>query len=376
MRLFIFLDEVYFKKGKHYMSKSNAGNFLLSFIDKYKMTFCFPVKEKKECKVATVIPSHVKVVPLDGWDSLLGYLKGIIRNMRQIDAMAKPAVRESDVVWIRLPSLPGLYIAKIALKYNKKIILHLAGDITAAYDNEKFGMIQKMLAYCMGQYMHFVTKSIISKAKSIKILCTGCILEKMYSHSATTFFVDNEYSTHVIKGNNIPRTFLYVGRLLKSKGIIDLLIAWEKASIEDAKLLIVGYGEIQNVVEEYCKCNHSVKFLGFFSGEDLKSIYEQADCLVLPSVTSEGFPRVIAEAWCNGLVVIASDIGGIRSVGIDGDNILFFEPGNVDMLCESLVRIAQDNALFKRLKCGAANAANFISKDNMLKVVENAIDNN
>ena len=48
----------------------------------------------------------------------------------------------------------------------------------------------------------------------------------------------------------------------------------------------------------------------------------------MPSITSEGSPRVITEAWCNGLNVISSDVGGIKRYRKRFRKFTFINPGD------------------------------------------------
>ena len=76
------------------------------------------------------------------------------------------------------------------------------------------------------------------------------------------------------------------------------------------------------------------------------------DALVVPSVWPENSPLVIQEAFVAGVPVIASRIGGIPEIVEDGGNGLLFEPGNVDDLRRTILRLIQEPGLLARLRAG------------------------
>lgn len=123
----------------------------------------------------------------------------------------------------------------------------------------------------------------------------------------------------------------FVGRLVREKGILELLEAMRQASerIPNLVLLIAGDNktggdrdvETQAIVQEYLssvELPFRVEFTGFI--DDVEEVMQALDVFVLPSYR-EGMPRTIIEAMASGKPVIASDIRGCReevSHGITG----------------------------------------------------------
>ncbi len=113
-------------------------------------------------------------------------------------------------------------------------------------------------------------------------------------------------------------TFLFVGRIMKEKGVDELFSAIEKikASYLDVKFEFIGwyednYKEIVANLEQ----KHMIKYYGF--QPDVKPFIKNAHCVILPSY-HEGMSNTLLEAAAMGRPVIASDIPGCRETVIDG----------------------------------------------------------
>jgi len=82
-------------------------------------------------------------------------------------------------------------------------------------------------------------------------------------------------------------------------------------------------------------------------------VYSRNDIFVLPTTDyPEGFPRVVLEAWANGLYVVSSKVGGIEGLAKDRENILFFAPKNKEQLKNALRALIANSELRRRLKQG------------------------
>lgn len=374
MNVLVFLDELYSKDEKGYYSKFNAGNFLCELSDTYNLKFAVPVSNNVENYKNTKIEKE-RVIELGEWNSLISYLKRYFTNNKNIKQILSKEIENSDVVWLRYPSIPGIEIAKLCIKKDKPMIIHVAGDISKAYENNKYSGIKKIFAYITGRLIKQQTLSILRNKKAkVTFLCTGSKLENDYKKDDTQFFIDNELNVDPnFKTINKNNKFLYVGRLVEEKGIKLLVDAWSKVD-RDIELNIVGHGLLENYIEEASKKINNIKYHGFKCGDELKELYKKCDCLIMPSITSEGFPRVITEAWCNGLNVISSDVGGIKGVGKDLENLLLFNPGDEIDMIEKIRLIVDNENINENLSKNIKSVAEYISKDNMLNIVKFNID--
>lgn len=131
---------------------------------------------------------------------------------------------------------------------------------------------------------------------------------------------------------------LFVGRLVVEKGIEELLKSvtkWDKSII----LNIVGSGPLENKIRLYAKKNCNVRFLGSISQDKLPLYYNAADLLVVPSLSEEGFGRVILESLACGTPVVAAKKEGISEAMDETVGKL------IDINSEGITR--EVNALFK-----------------------------
>ncbi len=129
---------------------------------------------------------------------------------------------------------------------------------------------------------------------------------------------------------------LYLGRISKEKGILTLLEGFEK--IKNFRLVIAGDGPLVEEVKEIIQRQklNNVSFIGYLNGDKKDSILRKASVTVLPSEWYENMPYSILESFAYGVPVIASCIGGLRELVIDGYNGLLFEHGNSEDLADKV----------------------------------------
>lgn len=144
-------------------------------------------------------------------------------------------------------------------------------------------------------------------------------------------------------------TFLFVGRVVRDKGIIELVQAFERicSEIQHVRLVLVGPFEnnvdpvpektIQRIGE-----NPAIITTGELTGIDLLAWYAASDCFILPSYR-EGFPNTVIEAGAMGLPSIVTDINGSREIITDGINGLIVPPRDADALYNAMCKILDDN---------------------------------
>jgi glycosyltransferase involved in cell wall biosynthesis len=85
--------------------------------------------------------------------------------------------------------------------------------------------------------------------------------------------------------------------------------------------------------------------------EDMPDLYQRSDIAVIPTIASEGTSLSLAESMSSGLPVIASNVGGLQQMVIDGYNGLVFDPDH-DSLADK-IRELEDPKL--RAKFGKRN---------------------
>jgi glycosyltransferase involved in cell wall biosynthesis len=156
-------------------------------------------------------------------------------------------------------------------------------------------------------------------------------------------------------GSDLP-VLLFVGRLLREKGLLDLVQAMSSVIEHVAcRLDIVGEGELEGALRKRIRqldLEDSVMLLGYLEGEGLLRAYAEADLFVLPS-WSEGFPTVLAEAMDAGLPIVTTRIRGAVDYLVEGEHALFTVPRDVHGLAAALAEAIRNPEL--RARMAAAN---------------------
>ena len=137
-------------------------------------------------------------------------------------------------------------------------------------------------------------------------------------------------------------TFLFVGRIVKDKGINELVGAFKKIYSEypDIRLILVGPYEdnldpISQETRDAISAYDDIVAVGKKMGEELLAYYAVADCFVMPSYR-EGFPNTVLEAGAMGLASIVTDINGSREIIVDGENGMIVPPQNEERLYQAM----------------------------------------
>jgi L-malate glycosyltransferase len=169
------------------------------------------------------------------------------------------------------------------------------------------------------------------------------VSKSIFNNLRSTSFINENNIFLVNNGVNLPDkcnlhsgliTFGFFGRLIKEKGIFDLL---ESVKILDSenlnfRLIIKGKGELNNVIIFIEQNNLSGKITIMPPSSDENEIYKDIDILVLPTRFNEGLPLSILEAAARRILVVSADAGGVKDfiqnerTGIMLDSL---EPGTI-----------------------------------------------
>jgi glycosyltransferase involved in cell wall biosynthesis len=162
---------------------------------------------------------------------------------------------------------------------------------------------------------------------------------------------------NAIDANAVPRArhdrsiplLVAVGRLKAPKDFLTLVRAVALLPQESCECLIVGEGPERAQLEaeiERLQLRDRVTLAGERS--DVPELLAGADVFVLSS-DSEGMPISVLEAMAAGLPVVASRVGGVPELVLDGETGLLVGPGNPEGLAGALRRLLADPQLRRRL---------------------------
>ncbi len=124
-----------------------------------------------------------------------------------------------------------------------------------------------------------------------------------------------------------------------------------------ATLVLVGDGPDRDAAEQEADrlgLRHEVRFLG--KVDNVADILRGGDLFLLPSQT-ESFGLAALEAMACAVPVLASAVGGLPEVVVDGETGFLTPVGDVDGMIERALRVLRDDALHERLRVAAARRA-------------------
>ena len=151
---------------------------------------------------------------------------------------------------------------------------------------------------------------------------------------------------------------LFVGRLVKRKGLTDLLSAFEIVSKSNptVRLVIVGDGPFRSELEGLVArspVRDRVQLKGMLTGKPLYDEYASCDVFVMPSrttsVDTEGFGMVFLEAAYFSRPAVGTRSGGIPEAVVDGETGLLVDQEDVRDLAAKIETLLSDKALSERL---------------------------
>ena len=141
-----------------------------------------------------------------------------------------------------------------------------------------------------------------------------------------------------------PAQVLYAGRLSPEKGVLELV----EASRGRWPLVVAGDGPLRERVPGA---------LGWVPHDELQRLYARAAIVACPS-RREGFGVACLEAMAHARPVVATAVGGLRDLVVDGETGILVPPGDVPALRAALERLLADGDLRRRLgRAGRERAA-------------------
>jgi len=160
------------------------------------------------------------------------------------------------------------------------------------------------------------------------------------------------------------RYFLYLGRLVREKGVFDLLAAYAKLNgrrRQQIGLVYVGDGVSRRKLEERAAsiAPGMIRFAGFVQRNPLATYYALAEMLILPTY-SDPWGLVVNEAMACGLPVLVSRVAGCAADLVrENWNGLLIPPGDVSALSTAMESLAGNSELCTSM---GANSAQLISR--------------
>ena len=278
-----------------------------------------------------------------------------------------------DVVHIHGTGLISYQLYRAFQKRGIKLMLTVHGLLHVEKTNtlkRKFSL-KNLYQYIVQSITEF---RLLNRAKQI-IVDTGYVAEmiRQYHDEHKIYRLPN---MHVIpQGINAHYTtikcsidsnmILSVGSISRRKGHLFLLKAFERVceSVPDAQLVVAGvlaehdyYEELQMCLK-YMSHANKVRILVNLPQEELYDLYQRAAIYALHS-QEESQGIALVEAMATGLPVVATKVGGIPYVVVDGTTGLLSDYGNDDAFSKSLIHLLNHQQIRLELSNNAAKEAN------------------
>ena len=221
----------------------------------------------------------------------------------------------------------------------------------------------KFIDFFANRYEDLLTLKIKNKIKNFYGVSNACgeWLKKFKIISSGTWYnsIDcNQKTPKKVKTKNI--NFMYAGRIIKQKGINNILDSFCKLEKEfnNIHLFIAGDGfELSEYKKKYSSKN--IEFLGKLDYLELLKYYAKTDVFLYPPLWPEGFPTSILEAGLMECAVIGTNKGGIKEIIKNNQNGLI-----ANTTVESLYKCMKKLIINKELREKLANELNKDIKNN------------
>ena len=166
------------------------------------------------------------------------------------------------------------------------------------------------------------------------------------------------YEDRVRSKSPLPHAFIFIGRLVESKGVGPMAAAYEKyrsTSKDPWPLIVCGVGPLQSILIN----KPGIEVKGFVQPSDLQKLMRNAGCLLLPSI-AEPWALVVNEATAAGLIVVATDsVGAVPHLVQAYHNGFIVKSGEAAGLADTMAKVSSLSST--RLE-GMSRASHELSK--------------
>ena len=154
--------------------------------------------------------------------------------------------------------------------------------------------------------------------------------------------------------SNAPLRIIYVGRLIRAKGIFEILQAVREVQDRGiaVKVTIAGDGPDAAALQASASqlgIDGNVRFVGALFGEDKSRLWAEADVFAFPTFHPEGLPYALLESMAFGVVPISSKVGAIPDVMEDGVHGLLVPAKDPQALADAICRLDSDRVELERM---------------------------
>lgn len=250
----------------------------------------------------------------------------------------------------------NMYLYKYVYKFYKhketKFIYHMHNDIN---NDDKTPLNYKFIestAYKILVVSEFLKKRLnkVKKTDKIEVLLNCIDLSKFNRPLNSKYIKEFKERYHL---NEKQFIFLYLGRMVEEKGVLESVKAFNKLNNKNARILLVGeklsfQNEFHKKVLEEASKNENCIICDQIENERVPEIMEMVDVVLIPTKCEEAFGMVGLEAICSKKIVIANESGGLTEV-LDDMAILIKNRDLEIQLYKNMKKIMEDKQLRKKI---------------------------
>ena len=261
-----------------------------------------------------------------------------------------------DAMLIRGPTPLLPFVARAA--GSVPVALLLVGDYVEAAKESPQPWWRKTLIRLWAHWTKWAQMRVARR--SLTFVNSHQLYEEFETHiprlveTRTTTLSEKDFFEREDTCQSTPYHLLYTGRLVQSKGLLDMVEAVRLLVQrgEDVVLDLVGWfsedaslWEEMQAVAERKGIRDRIKYHGYKTvGPELFQFYKEADIFIIASKSSfEGFPRAIWEAMAHSLPVVATRVGSIPA--FVGDAAVLVEPSAPQILASAIQNVLNDPEL-------------------------------
>ncbi|MCI9246361.1 MAG: glycosyltransferase family 4 protein [Clostridia bacterium] len=244
----------------------------------------------------------------------------IMQRLHFLNQISKN-LKKNDYDKVLLENHPSQYLAlkwrKNDKKYANRYFYHCHNEFSGKYGCDKVILETKKII-CVSNYIKKALSSYLEMKEDKFTVLRNCVNEQKFSKTILEEESEKMKQKYGIQKEDI--VFIFTGRIVPEKGVLELVKAVKQINHENFKLLILGSAlngiGIKNEYEENVKKNlkgieDKIIFTGFINYNEIPKLYQIADVAVIPSIWNDPAPLTVIESITCGLPIITTKSGGI-----------------------------------------------------------------
>ncbi len=284
------------------------------------------------------------------------------RNLRRVRRTVRP-----DAVHVQYMAPGALPILLLRLMGQRNILAtaHTAADI---YSPRGLQLLQWLQRHVLRAFTCITERAEKSFFGSSTLFGPDTTLAKRGNH----FTIYNNLPGYIHRAEQArrqhkPLTIGVVSRLEGIKGMDLVIPAFAEVHRQEpgTQMLVVGDGSMRPLMERQAReadVADCVTFVGRQEQERLQDYYDRIDILLMPS-RSEGFGLTAIEGMARGCVLVASNIGGLPEVVIDGETGLLHRSEDVSDMAEKILLLLRQPQMREKMSEAAVRRTALFGSD-------------